>query len=278
MPEPFTPRAKPGEIDVYRCFIVDPGLVTSKFMTAFQVLPGEKRVVHHVILYKPTKSGQTELDNLTSTDGLPGYECYGGAGVSAEPLALWAPGVGAYFFPEGTGIPIEANYKLILQMHYNTALGEFPDQTSVALKMASSAKPGKFVMLGDLALSIPPGSANHSESAVVSSALLKLTSDLNPRGTYTAYSVGPHMHNAGTSTRLEKIAGDSSISCLMNLPKWDFNWQRAYNFSTPITIDLKTEKFKITCNYNTMGRTTETKFGENTDDEMCLNFVYMVEN
>src|SRR5207302_174497 len=55
----YTPHGS-GDDD-YRCFIVDPGLATDAFLTAYEVKPGEARVVHHVILYSLTSpDGETQ--------------------------------------------------------------------------------------------------------------------------------------------------------------------------------------------------------------------------
>jgi hypothetical protein len=48
--------------DVYRCFVLPTGLTTDKFITAFEALPGNRGIVHHVLVYADTTGVSTQLD------------------------------------------------------------------------------------------------------------------------------------------------------------------------------------------------------------------------
>lgn len=48
MSEPYTPNKSIG--DDYRCFLIDPKLISSKQLTGYDITPGNRAVVHHVIL------------------------------------------------------------------------------------------------------------------------------------------------------------------------------------------------------------------------------------
>src|SRR5690606_32977182 len=49
MPEPYVPATSP---DDYRCFLIDgPDIDTTHYVTGFEVFPGERSMVHHVIAY-----------------------------------------------------------------------------------------------------------------------------------------------------------------------------------------------------------------------------------
>lgn len=51
MPASYIPQPNAGEVDEYRCFILNPNTSIDKTMTAYQVIPGRKELVHHVLLY-----------------------------------------------------------------------------------------------------------------------------------------------------------------------------------------------------------------------------------
>ncbi|MEO8025098.1 MAG: cytochrome c, partial [Bryobacteraceae bacterium] len=69
MLQTFTPaRGK----DVYRCFVIPTGLDSTRFLSAIDVLPGNRSIVHHVLLYQDT---QGVTDKLDGQDGQPGYDC-----------------------------------------------------------------------------------------------------------------------------------------------------------------------------------------------------------
>jgi hypothetical protein len=65
---------------MYRCFVLPTGLTEDRFVSAVDVLPGDRSIVHHVILYLDT-TGQSE--KLDEADPGPGYTCYGGPGIDA---------------------------------------------------------------------------------------------------------------------------------------------------------------------------------------------------
>ena len=48
----YTPQAKGGATDDYRCFLLDPGLKADASVTSARIVPGTPRTVHHVILFR----------------------------------------------------------------------------------------------------------------------------------------------------------------------------------------------------------------------------------
>ena len=58
-------------------------------------------------------------------------------------------------------------------------------------------------------------------------------------------------------------------TCLVEAPRYDFHWQRMYFFDKPITVDAA-DPIKVSCMFDTTSRTVVTKWGESTQDEMCV--------
>src|SRR5262249_24549994 len=115
---PMPPAGR--KVDDYRCFVVDPKLDADGFLTAYEVVPGNPKVVHHVILFS-LRNEAAEQDALVkdAAEERPGYECFGDSGVSGSDfVAAWAPGVDPTYFPDGTGIALKAKRKIIMQVHY----------------------------------------------------------------------------------------------------------------------------------------------------------------
>lgn len=99
----FTP---PRGTDVYRCFVLPGALDETKYISAFDVLPGDRKLVHHVLLFADTKN---EADKLDGKDGQPGWDCFCSPGVALtlnSTLGGWAPGQRPHFLPEGIGIEL----------------------------------------------------------------------------------------------------------------------------------------------------------------------------
>ncbi|GAB4213471.1 MAG: hypothetical protein OHK0013_37350 [Sandaracinaceae bacterium] len=259
----YVPRA--GVADDYRCFLVEsPG----GFVTGYDVHPGNPATVHHVIVYEPTDDGAgAEARANDAAEAGPGYTCYGGAGVNAFPVVLWAPGGGATTFPRGTGVQIPSSRPLIVQIHYNVLAGMGADRTRVDIQTVGSATPAYIVPLVNSSFNIPPRTPSYSSSDEQSLSVI-------PSGiTLRAYGSFPHMHTLGTSLRVDRISGGVT-ECLLDVPRWDFNWQLAYWYETPIRV-TRSDAVRITCEWNSMTRDTATRWGEGTEDEMCLNFFYV---
>ncbi|MGC4087035.1 MAG: hypothetical protein QM756_03860 [Polyangiaceae bacterium] len=145
--------------DDYRCFVLDSPVTNNAFLVAYEVVPGDAREVHHAIVYQP--SSEAEASKAVALDAAEaglGYTCFGGAGVDADPRALWAPGATVTRLPEGTGLNLVAGRKLILQVHYNLTSGAFPDRTRVRLATTSTvAAAANYLAIADTKMSVAPG-------------------------------------------------------------------------------------------------------------------------
>jgi len=262
----YTPNAKVA--DDYRCFLVDTGLSNDQFVTAYHVLPGDPRVVHHVIGYTlETAAAEAEAEALDAADPGPGYTCYGGSGVSASRFTIgWAPGGGATRLPAGTGLRIPGSRKMVIQIHYNLAGGAFPDQTRIAAVVAPSVD--KEALISRIAanqISLPPG---QPMIPVTNEELVPANA-----GTVTLWGVAPHMHGAGKTMHVESER-NGQTQCLLDVSNWDFHWQSFAMYENPPTVQGG-DTIRITCGYDTTGRDKVTTSGEGTEDEMCIAFFYV---
>jgi len=253
--------------DDYRCFVVD--APRGGFVTGYEVRPDNDAIVHHVIVYAPDDAaagrGAVEAD---AADPGPGYTCYGGAGVNAAPVVLWAPGGGATNFPRGTGVELDPTIPLVIQVHYNLQAGEGLDRTEVDLEFADTASPAYIVPLAHLGFSLPPRMESVSSTYGYSLSAVGLRLPVRVHGTF------PHMHERGTALRVERVLGDGTEMCMTDVPRWDFQWQLAYWYDTPIQVQPD-ETLRITCTWNTMDASDTITWGEGTEDEMCLNYFYV---
>jgi hypothetical protein len=263
----FSPVAEPN--DQYRCFVVNAPSAADTNITAYEVVPGEPKVVHHVIVYSlEDAEAEAEAEALDLADPADGYPCYGGSKISrSKMLAAWAPGTGALTYPEGTGIPIEGGRKMILQIHYNIDNGALPDRTTVKLLTDDTVtNPATMTIWGTNDLNIPPGQEAHVETSI----------STNPTPVdVRIWGMLPHMHELGVSIRLERVSADNSdTTCMIDINAWDFAWQFGYFLEEPLVIKAD-DKIRITCTYNSESRTEVTRFGEGTSDEMCLSMLYV---
>lgn len=260
--------------DQYRCFVLDTGQSADRFVTAYEVVPGEPRVVHHVILYSlPTAAAEQQaqaLDAMTPTEA--GYPCFGGPGATGSaPLALWAPGAGVVQFPQGTGLRLAGGRRVVLQLHYNLLNGSFPDRTRVRLQLSSTATEGRLLGVRDATLDLPPHMSNVEQSATLTARSMGLAASASVQ----LWGVAPHMHTLGRSLDVQLLRGAGGSQCLVSVPRWDFHWQALNFYAQPLTV-TGNDSVRITCRYDTSSRDLVTHWGEGTQDEMCLNYLYIV--
>lgn len=260
----YTPDASLGQDD-YRCFVVDAPTDQVEFVTEYQMLPGDARVVHHAILYQPaSEQAVTDAESLDAASAGAGYTCFGSSGVDAEPLALWAPGAGSIAFPKNTGVRLAAGRKLVMQIHYNLANGVYPDRTRVALRFAKEPViTGQYWYAVNQDLVAPPG-REHVESSA--------TNGFEQPMTFKVHGALPHMHTLGRTLRVTAEGKDSQ--CLVDVDRWDFHWQNAWWYDEPLELkDIAA--LDITCGFDTRSRTESVRWGDSTSDEMCISYFYV---
>jgi len=254
----------PTESDSFRCFVVDMSAVGSRLVTGYEVVPSEARVVHHVILYEPTSAAAaSEVMALDAADPQLGYDCRGGIGAATYPVALWAPGAGAQHFPEGTGVAVGA-WPAVIQIHYNTlTAGPLPDRTRIHLAAREGVRPAV----------ISPVSDPRNLSLAPRMSAVSQTIEQDIPANITVHGIFPHMHQRGVSVHAELIRGGAT-DCMTELPRWDFNWQLGYYYSTPFTAS-RGDRVRVTCTFDTTAEEEFVTWGETTNDEMCIVYFYV---
>jgi hypothetical protein len=146
LPKAYTPKGTNGGTDDYRCFLMPAQTTpTDQVITGVNVVPGNKKIVHHAILYLIPASAVPDAVAQSGQDGRQGWSCFGDAGLpignlasyqqDAPWLAAWAPGVPAQTFPAGTGMKWPKDSRIVLQMHYNLLAGKGTDRTKGALQV-----------------------------------------------------------------------------------------------------------------------------------------------
>ncbi|MDI3288432.1 hypothetical protein [Polyangium sp. 15x6] len=274
----YTPEPPPGELDEYRCFVVDPGITEDTFITGYDIQPGDARVVHHVSLfYLADDQADADAEALDAADPGPGYRCFGAAGVQNSVLyGVWVPGSGATILPAGTGIFHGAGRKIALQVHYNVPLtgGPFTDRSKVTYQLEKDTSLTRAYLLpvGSFQFSLPPKDAQANVSVDLSLSLLGSYGGVDASGGIRVYGAMPHMHVIGRTQRtfLKRADGEE---CLTDVDRWNFHWQDLWWYETPIDV-APGSTFGISCDFDTRGRTTPTTWGEGTNDEMCTNILY----
>ncbi|HEV2065115.1 MAG TPA: ascorbate-dependent monooxygenase [Thermoanaerobaculia bacterium] len=272
MPESIKPSFNQG--DVYRCFVLATGLTEDRFVRAVEILPGARKMVHHVILYVDT-SGKAR--NLDDADPGPGYSCFGGPGFSVNALSPslggWAPGNQPRFLPDGLGMSLPKGASVVMQVHYSAHNGiGASDQSSLGIYF-TRAPVQKRVLIAPVvntSFYIPPGASDYEVTASI--PFLPFDAHL--------IAVTPHMHLLGTTMKVKARTQDGAETCLADVPQWDFNWQATYTYKNAVAAPLGTN-LSLSARYDNSADNLRNPndppkgigWGETTTDEMCIGFL-----
>ncbi|MCA9667520.1 MAG: hypothetical protein KC503_18095 [Myxococcales bacterium] len=296
LPLAYEPKLAPDE---YRCFVFDWPSSESKFVTGVEVVPGNKLIAHHAALYVVGPAQAARAKQFDDEDPGPGYSCFGGAektGFEAQGLTdrfvygylgAWVPGASAHRFDNGARV--EPGSKLVLQMHYFTDgnLGEV-DKTTVRIATADKVEREAFFMpwmsfkwpIG--LMHIPANQEarfTYRDKPLTSINVGLFAGDQDFSKGMVLHSTLLHMHKLGKSISLTLHRKDGSEQVLVNVPRWDFDWQREYIFKSPVQV-YPGDELQVQCvfdntdaaNYK-LGRdkgASTSNWGEGTNDEMCV--------
>ncbi|MFO0945526.1 MAG: redoxin domain-containing protein [Planctomycetota bacterium] len=265
IPEPDLVLEMPYEFEVpaegvvdYKHIMVDPGLTEDKFIQFAEAKAGNRSVVHHIIVFiRPPESRRDDL----KVEG-----DFGGGRF----LVATAPGARPMMLEEGYGKLIPAGSKLIFQMHYTPNGTKQKDRSSIALKFADSTKVKRKVSVanpGQFAFRIPPHEENYKMAAT----------HFFRRDTQIIAFL-PHMHKRGKSFKYEVFYPDGRHQVLLDIPRYDFNWQNSYVLDKPLEVPRGT-KMVCTAHFDNSANNLahpnpndSVTWGEQTWQEMMFGF------
>jgi mono/diheme cytochrome c family protein len=256
--------------DVYRCFVIPTDGKEDRYISALEVHPGNRRIVHHVIAYLDT-SGTAR--KLAAADPGPGYTSTGG-GPGFLPsgfLGGWAPGNEPHRLPDGIGNSLPKGADIVLEVHYHKSGKPETDQTKIGIYYAKGPVSKRIRILPVLNpfFKIPAGAPDQ-----VVNASMPVFKNM------TILAITPHMHLLGRSMAVFATLPDKTTRPLIRVPEWDFNWQITYGYKEPVklpggsTVSLVAHydnSPRNPRNPNTSPR--DVTWGEQTTDEMCIAFL-----
>jgi hypothetical protein len=240
-----------GEVP-YQYFEVDPGFTEDKWISAAEARPGDRRSVHHIIVF------------ITE----PGDK---GRGAGAGRLLVgYAPGEQPTILREGTAKLVKAGSKLVFQMHYTPSGKNYKDRSLIGLKFADPSTVKHRAITANainFAFKIPPGHPNY-----------EVKSSWTAKEDVWLSSFMPHMHVRGKDFKYTLVFPDGRSEVILSVPRYDFNWQLGYELKEPIFLPKGT---RIDCvahydnspnNKYNPDPTKEVRWGDQTWEEMMIGW------
>ncbi|MFM7203679.1 MAG: hypothetical protein ACKO6N_23105 [Myxococcota bacterium] len=286
MPSSYSPKSSSGHPqDDYRCFFMEPALDRDQYLTGYEVLPGDRSMVHHVILMSLLEEDEATAAELDAQDDRPGWDCVTGAGEGIpfyNVVMAWAPGSDVERFPAGTGIKLRQGQRLVMQVHYNLTSTQGTDNTRLRLELTDSVdKQLRGLLPGPSEFELPPGQPEYTIDYRIPLSKIQHRFQFMEGISFdsmTVYAAGSHMHLLGQEQRASVVpagaAESSEKSCLIETKNFDFNWQLFFFYKEPVKVSMK-DDLLLSCTYDTTSKDVPTYYGEGTEDEMCVTLLYV---
>ena len=231
----------------------------TKWVSAVEVMPTARDVVHHVLVFADAPGGIiNKLRNRNQDDESGGF------------FAIYVPGNNTLIYPPGYAKALPAGATLRFQIHYTPNGHEVREQVRIGLRFAPG-EPQYAIQNAGISthrFAIPPGDSNHRVDAT-----LPVPRDAR----ILAYL--PHMHVRGKAYRYTLRTPDGKEDILLDVPRYDFNWQLLYRYAEPRLLTAgsviqATGWFdNSAANPANPDPTKTVRWGPQTTDEMMLGYV-----
>lgn len=241
--------------------ITPTGFAKDTWVTSVEIKPSELGVTHHICIsfipHRPNVSYNTMLwvDKQRDEAGIevaPSERKFAiptadgkGREVTARPvsasrnsgteiglaLTCYVPGRAlSDFRPLKAGILIPAGYDVSWTIHYTPNGTELTDKPEVGLTIASEPPQRQLIEsfggTDPAKFAIPPNDANYSPDP----AEITFLEDAD------LVWLSPHMHLRGKDMKYTLIYPDGRDQVVLNVPRYDFNWQLGYELAEPLKV------------------------------------------
>jgi hypothetical protein len=193
-----------------------------------------------------------------------------------ELLTAFAPGLQEQHFDSSVADAakfVPAGSDLVLQLHYTTTGKPATDKTKIGLALAT--KPPKYRYFTSSAATqqfeIPPNDPNYETHAAVTLA--------EPA---QLVWLMPHMHVRGKDFLYKVVYPTGEAETLLDVPKYDFNWQLGYEEAKPLLLPKGT-RIECTAHHDNSvnnpanpNPNASVRWGDQTWEEMMIGWFSIV--
>jgi hypothetical protein len=286
----------------YQYFTVPLGITEEKWVQAIEIMPGAREVVHHVLVYARMAPAQP---GAAPAPAPPPAAAPGAAPAAPQPppfirnrdhgippdpprkdmanppprprgsiIGTTAVGSNMVDFPPGTALRLRPGMELIFQMHYTPHGHAMKDRSAVGFRFAKQ-EPTEEIFTSNFvngSFTLPAGAKD-----------VAIPSELGIGQPVKIYALFPHTHLRGTRWQYTLQKPDSTSEVILNVPRYDFNWQTFYLYNKPLEL-APGSKINATAWYdNSAGNKSnpdpkvDVKWGDQSWEEMqYTGFIYSV--
>ena len=275
---PFTVQAAPSKNVIEWMTLTTPtGFTKDTWITSVEIKPSELGVTHHICIsfvpHRPdtvyntflwvdkqrdetgAEVGPTARQLLIPTADGKGRKSATGAGndipnasngaTNAEQnISCYVPGRSlSDFRPYNAALLVPAGYDVLWSIHYTPNGAVATDRPEVGLTIAKQPPQRWLIETGNATdqtrFAIPPNAPNYAPDPAVFTFLADAE----------LHWMSPHMHVRGKDMTYKLVFPDGTERVVLNVPRYDFNWQLGYDLEESIKVPKGT-KMVVTAHYD----------------------------
>ncbi|HLJ27102.1 MAG TPA: thiol-disulfide isomerase [Candidatus Angelobacter sp.] len=299
MPKPYSVPSE-GVIE-YTYIVVPTGFTKDTWVTAAEVLPGNRQVTHHVIAFvrppgsqwlKDAKPGEPFVPVIHKRDAngagagidqrSPDPQARARTGDSQQPgaggnefLVAYVPGIQPQTFnlTGDSAKLIPAGSDIVFQMHYTPNGTAQTDVTKVGLVLAKGTPKSRYLTIGatTFQFAIPANDPNyevHSQVTFEQDAQLVW--------------LQPHMHLRGKDFEYRLVYPTGETDTALKVPNYSFSWQLGYDEAKPLALPKGT-RMECTAHFDNSINNPDNpnpnvvvKWGDQSWEEMMIGWFGVV--
>jgi len=268
----------PAQIDrnviEWTTVVIPSGFTKDTWVTSMELKPSELAVTHHIcITFRPHtpnvkyyqitwQEAPRDSEGVAIKDSAAAAQADGARPVRRPPSPGTIPvnggqgaGTGGGFFCYVPGIQaddyarfgaaklIPANSDISIQSHYTPTGKDVVDRPLIGFTLAKTPPEKQWISYGISGggqnFAIPPNEANYLSPPIE----VEFTTDVE------LVQMMPHMHLRGKDMTYKVLYPDGRQEVILNVPRYDFNWQIVYQPIKPIRIP-KGAKLHVDAHYN----------------------------
>ena len=242
----------------YQHAVIRTELKEDKWVKAVEIRVAQPQVVHHLlafVIYPPEDPRSRQQPDFKG--GVAGY------------FAGLVPNQGAMVYPAGTAKLLPKGATLVFQIHYTPDGTAVQDRPKIGFVFADEPPKHEVLTLAaaNTRFRIPPGADHHEVAAAY-----------RFKGATRLLSFNPHSHLRGKAFRYELEYPDGRKQTVLDVPRYDYNWQLEYHLRDPIDVPPGAV-LRVTAWYDNSDKnpgnpdpTKWVRFGEQTSDEMMIGY------
>lgn len=186
-----------------------------KWVRAFQIEPGEERVIHNLSAFiVPADSDFWGEERTAQTS-------------ERRFLGSFVPGENpATVYPEGTGVLIPAGHKLALMFHYYSHGRVLEDTSTIGLYFHDEP-PAREIVTRPVSATFTLAPSAHEQP---------LEASYTFEEDATLLAVRPRMNQRGKHMKFDLVPSGGKAETLVSVPAYNYGWQPQYWLQTPLTV------------------------------------------